>query len=161
MKTQAGAFLDRERTRPVNHRAAIKWVLSDTNVSTAIPAINNVEQLDMYMSVMSDLQLTPEEEADLSHAWKEQGLYCQQCGKCVPQCPHEAPVPSYMRAFMYAYGYNDPGKAKRAISETSPDDPPCYRCASCSITCEMGFDVKSRIQDVARVRNIPDDFLIA
>lgn len=161
MKTQAGAFLDRERTKPVNHRAAIKWVLSDTNVQTAIPGFRNIEELDMYMSVMSDLKLTPDEEADLATARLEEGLYCQQCGKCVPQCPYGARVPFYMRAFMYVYGYGNPGKAKETISEVAPTDPPCHRCTYCSVTCTMGFDVKARIMDVARVRDIPDDFLIA
>ncbi len=161
MKTQAGAFLDRERTKPVNHRAAIKWVLSDTNVHTAIPAIKNVEELDMYMSVMSDLRLTPDEEEDLASARIENGLYCQQCQRCVPQCPHAAPIPLYMRAFMYAYGYGDPGKAKKTISETVSAGPPCRRCSTCGVACAMGFDVRARIMDVARVLNIPDDFLIS
>jgi predicted aldo/keto reductase-like oxidoreductase len=161
MKTQAGAFLDRERTKPVNHRAAIKWVLSDTNVHTAIPAIKNIEELDMYMSVMSDLNLTPDEEADLASARLEDGLYCQQCGRCVPQCPHAVPVPSYMRAFMYAYGYGNPGKAKKTISEAASAGPPCLACTACSVSCAMGFDVRDRIMDVARVQDVPDDFLTA
>ena len=160
MKTQAGAFLDRERTKPVNHRAAIKWALSDTNVHTAIPGFKNIEEMEMYLSVMSDLELTPDEEADLARAQLEDGLYCQECGRCGPQCPHGTQIQSYMRAFMYAYGYGNPGKAKRTISEVATGDPPCRRCTSCNVSCTMGFDVKARILDVVRVRDVPDDFLI-
>jgi predicted aldo/keto reductase-like oxidoreductase len=161
MKTQAGAFLDRERTRPVNHRAAIKWVLSDNNVHTAIPGFRNIEEMEMYLSVMGDLKLTPEEEADLAAAGRESGLYCLQCGRCVPQCPHEIPVPTYMRAFMYAYGYGKPARAKETIEGISRNDPPCGSCASCTVSCEMGFDVRSRIRDIARLRSVPEDFLPA
>ena len=160
MKTQAGAFLDRERTKPVNHRAAIKWALSDTNIHTAIPGFKNIEEMEMYMSVMSNLKLTPDEEADLARAKLQDGLYCQQCGRCVPQCPYSTQIPSYMRAFMYAYGYGNPGKAKRTISEVASGEPSCHLCTSCSVTCAMGFDVKARIMDVARVKDVPDDFLI-
>ncbi len=161
MKTQAGAFLDRERTIPINHKAAIKWVLSDVNVHTAIPGFNNFQEMEMFLSVMEDLTLTPEEEADLAAARLQAGLYCQQCGHCVPQCPHGIHVPSYMRAYMYAYGYRDPAKAKGTIDEVELKDPPCGDCANCRVSCIMGFDVKDRILDVARVRSIPDDFLTA
>jgi aryl-alcohol dehydrogenase-like predicted oxidoreductase len=45
MKTMAGAFYDRERTKPVNCRAALKWVLQDPNVTTAIPGITTFDHL--------------------------------------------------------------------------------------------------------------------
>lgn len=161
MKTQAGAFLDRERTRPVNHRAAIKWALSDTNVHSAIPGFNNIEELEMYLSVMKDLKLTPDEEMELQAARRQTGLYCQQCGRCVPQCPSGISIPSYMRAYMYAYGYKNCGKAKETIAEIALENPPCSECTSCSVACEMGFDVKTRILDIARVMDVPSDFLSA
>ncbi len=159
MKTQAGAFLDRERKKPVNHRAAIKWVLSDTNVHSAIPGFNNIEEMEMFLSVMGDLELTPEEESDLGAADRQPGLYCQQCGECLPQCPRGVSVPRYMRAYMYAYGYGNPGLAKRTIAGTTIEDTACGECASCRVECAMGFDVRRRILDIARVRDIPEDFL--
>ncbi len=159
MKTQAGAFLDRERTRPVNHRAAVKWVLGDTNVHTVIPGFSNIEQMKMFLSVMSDLKLTPEEEADLAMAHSEEGLYCQQCGSCRGQCRYGIAIPTYMRAYMYAYGYRNPGQARDTIKDIVPAVPSCGRCAECSVSCPMGFDVRDRVLDIARVRDIPEDFL--
>lgn len=161
MKTQAGGFLDRERTKPIDHRAAIKWVLSDPNVHTTIPSFENYEQLEMFLSVMGDLALTPQEKTSLDSMRAQAGLYCNQCGECLSQCPKNVFVPSYMRAYMYAYGYRKPGKAKETLSEIIPADLPCSDCAFCSVSCSMGFDVKGRLTDVARVRNIPDDFLAA
>jgi len=161
MKTQAGVFLDKEQTKPINHRAAIKWVLSDTNVHTTIPGFENFEQMELFLSVMGDLTLTPQEKADLDSAKVQAGLYCAQCGECLPQCPKGVLVPTYMRAFMYAYGYRKPGKAKETIAETMPAELPCSYCSSCKVSCVMGFDVKGRLMDVARVRNVPEEFLIA
>jgi len=159
MKTQAGAFLDRERTKPINHKAAIKWVLSDPNVSTAMPGFTNFEQLQMFLSVMGDLKLTPEEQADLDAARLHAGLYCQQCRRCIPQCPHGVFVPAYMRAFMYAYGYGKPNVAKETIARAAGEGPPCADCAPCRVSCAMGFDVKDRILDVARLESVPGEFL--
>ena len=159
MKTQAGAFLDKARTKPVNHRAAVKWVLNDTNVHTVIPGFNNIEQMDMFLSVMNDLELTPEEEAELASAHSQEGLYCQQCGECVGQCRYGVEIPSYMRAYMYAYGYRNPGQARDTIADISPDVPSCGRCTDCTVSCAMGFDVRDRVLDIARVRDIPEDFL--
>jgi predicted aldo/keto reductase-like oxidoreductase len=161
MKTQAGGFLDRERKEPVNHKAAIKWVLSNPNIHTTIPSFKNFEQMEMFLSVMKNLKLTTEEKADLESARLQAGLYCQQCGQCVAQCTKGVHVPSYMRAFMYAYGYKLPGKAKETIAEIAPRNLPCIHCSTCSVTCTMGFDVKGRIMDVDRVRSIPADFLHA
>lgn len=160
MKTQAGGFLDKERSKSVNHSAAIKWVLSDANVHTTIPSFQNFEQMEMFLSVMADLKLTPQEKTDLETARAQAGLYCSQCGQCLAQCPKGIPVQKYMRAYMYAYGYRNPGKAKETIADAAPVELSCGSCASCKVTCSMGFDVKSRLLDVARVRNIPDDFLV-
>jgi predicted aldo/keto reductase-like oxidoreductase len=161
MKTQAGAFLDRERTKPVNHRAAIKWVLGDTNVHTVIPGFSSIEQMKMFLSVMNDLELTPEEQADLALAHSLEGLYCQQCGSCVGQCRYGVEIPAYMRAYMYAYGYRNPGQARDTIKEISPAIPSCGRCGDCTVSCTMGFDVRDRVLDIVRLRDVPEDFLSA
>lgn len=159
MKTQAGGFLDPERTKPVNHRAAIKWVLSDPRVATAIPGITTFDQLEMFLSIMGDTALTPQEKGDLDAARTQAGLYCLSCGVCVPQCPAGVQVPAYMRAYMYAYGYRDPGKAKGTLPPDWEGAPACVGCGSCRVTCAMGFDIRARLLDVDRVRRIPDGFL--
>jgi predicted aldo/keto reductase-like oxidoreductase len=159
MKTQAGAFLDRERTMPINHRAAVKWVLSDRNVHTVIPGFSTFEQLDMYLATMNDLELTPGEKADLAFAERREGLYCQQCGKCLGQCRVGLDIPLYMRAYMYAYGYRDPGLARETIGGDSSQTPPCGSCSECRVSCAMGFDIRDRVLDIARVREVPQDFL--
>lgn len=158
MKTQAGAFLDRERTRPINHKAAIKWVLADTNVHTTIPGFRSIEEMEMFLTVMGDPKLTPEEEADLDAARLQAGLFCQSCGRCVSQCPHGILIPDYMRAYMYAYGYQDAAKARETIGGDGTESLPCGDCGSCRVSCAMGFDVKDRILDVARLRESPEEF---
>ncbi len=54
MKTQAGAYWDKERQQPINMRAALKWVLNDPNVTTAIPGFTTFDQLKEDLTVMTD-----------------------------------------------------------------------------------------------------------
>jgi succinate dehydrogenase/fumarate reductase-like Fe-S protein len=114
----------------------------------------------MFLSVMKDLELTPEEQADLASAGLQEGLYCEQCARCLDQCSDGVELPSYMRAYIYAYGSRDPGQARETIGGMSPAVPHCERCPECSVTCRMGFDVRDRVLDIARVRDVPEDFLI-
>ncbi len=37
MKTMAGVFWDKERTRPINTKASLKWVLKNENIHTTVP----------------------------------------------------------------------------------------------------------------------------
>ena len=93
MKTQAGVYWDKERQQPINMRAALKWVLNDPNVTTAIPGFTTFDQLKEDLTVMTDLKLTPEEPKTCAGGAGVAGLYCQQCGQCVPGCPKALPIP--------------------------------------------------------------------
>ena len=66
MKTQAGVFWDRERQHQINMKAALKWALANENVHTAIPGFTTFDQMNLDLSVMEDLQLTPAEKKDLT-----------------------------------------------------------------------------------------------
>lgn len=158
MKTQAGAYWDKERQQPINMRAALKWVLNDPNVTTAIPGFTTFDQLKEDLTVMTDLKLTPAELKDLRLGEQVAGLYCQQCGRCVPGCPQALPIPSLMRGYMYAYGYRNLQAAHELVGSLDMAENPCGSCASCSAVCAKGFDVADRIRDIARLRAVPGDF---
>jgi predicted aldo/keto reductase-like oxidoreductase len=160
MKVMAGVYWDRERKHPINTKAALKWVLQDQNVHTADVSINTFEHLEQNMSVMEDLTLTPEEEADLQFGKNKAltGLYCAQCGRCRSQCRHNLDIPTVMRSYMYAYGYRNPGKAKETLQQRLLEDITCRKCSTCAVSCTMGFDVRQKCSDIIRVLDIPDEF---
>jgi predicted aldo/keto reductase-like oxidoreductase len=162
MKTQAGVYWDRERQNQINMKAALKWTLLNKNVHTTIPGIATFEQLETDLSILEDPELTPDEKKDLQLGSRLglPGLYCRQCGTCVKQCRRELDIPTYMRSFMYTYGYRDLALAVEAMSAVDVPESPCGGCVTCSVTCTMGFDIKSRVTDIARIRNIPDDFVV-
>ncbi len=161
MKTQAGVYWDKARTQKINMKAALKWVLQDENVHTAVPAFANHEEMMKDLSVMEDLTLTPEEKQDLKLGEELgfSGLYCQHCGSCRGQCGGDIDIPTLMRSYMYAFGYQDLKKARDTLRSWTSSDIPCNNCQRCKVQCSLGFDVKSRALDIARILEVPEEFL--
>jgi len=159
MKTQAGAFWDKEKQQPINMKAALKWVLSDVNVTTAIPGMTTFDQLEDDLAVMTDLTLTEQESKDLRLDVRA-GLFCQACKKCLPGCREQLPVPEIMRSYMYAYGYRNLGLARDLLQEIDLPANPCRDCLTCTVRCVKGFDVADRVKDIVRLKDVPAEFFV-
>jgi len=157
MKTMAGGWLDKEKTRAVNPQAALKWVLSNPDVHTTIPGITAFDQLTADLVVMKDINLTVSEKDELLAGISCQGLYCNACSICKPGCRNNLPIPELMRAYMYAYGYGNLRMASELISETAAKGDPCAGCDTCVATCVKGFDLREKISDISRLANVPLD----
>ncbi|MBA7545143.1 hypothetical protein ES705_37506 [subsurface metagenome] len=161
MKTMAGVYRDKEKTKPINATAALKWVLQNKNVHTTVPDCSTYDQLNQDLAIMANLELTEEEKQDLKPPSEElsSGLYCQQCNKCISQCPEAIDIPTIMRSYMYAYGYRNLEFARKTLCSTGLHSFPCNDCSDCNVNCLMGFDVRSKILDIARLQDIPEDFI--
>ena len=160
MKTMAGGgFFDKEKTKPINTSAALKWALSNPDIHTTIPGMTEFDQLDLNVKILSDITLTDKEKNDLVVPTAETGLFCNACNKCIPACPGNLPVPDLMRAYMYAYGYSNPAMAYSLLSELGTSVDPCSECETCNVVCTKNFRVKEKIKDISRLRNVPVDFL--
>lgn len=159
MKTMAGSYWDKERTKPINASAALKWVLQNENIHTIVPGFTTFDQLTLNMELMKDLTLTADEKNSLI-AYNNQpaDVYCQQCGQCVPQCPNSLDIPTIMRSYMYAYGYKNLHHAQQTLNISGASL--CDSCNTCNVKCSMGFDVKAKIADISRLKNVPEDFLV-
>jgi predicted aldo/keto reductase-like oxidoreductase len=160
MKPMAGGgFLDKEKTKPINSTAALKWALSNSYVTTAIPGMTDFDQLDLNVKILADVSITEAEKKDLMIASTETGLYCTGCTKCLGACSKNLPVPDLMRAYMYAYGYTNTGMAYSLLSELGTSDNPCKDCAVCTVKCTKNFNIQEKIADISRLVNVPEDFL--
>ena len=160
MKTLAGGgFLDREKTKPMNTTAALKWVLSNPDVTTTIPGMTTFDQLELNAGILSDISLSDKEKGDLVADNAVPGLLCSGCGQCLASCRKKLPVPDLMRAYMYAYGYAMPSMAKDLLADIGTGENPCSDCTSCSVNCSRKFNVAGKIKDVSRLVNVPSDFL--
>jgi predicted aldo/keto reductase-like oxidoreductase len=159
MKTMAGGFLDKERTKPVNTKAALKWALSNPNIHTTIPGITAFEHLTADLEVMTDITLSSAEKEELLAAGANQGLYCNACSNCLPGCRNGLPIPEIMRAYMYAYGYGNLPLASELLSQAAVEADPCTGCEVCTVECVKGFNLRNKITDITRLRNVPSDLI--
>jgi uncharacterized protein len=160
MKTLAGGgFFDKEKTKPINTTAALKWALSNPDITTAIPGMTDFDQLDLNVKMLTDITITDKEKNDLVVPIAESGLYCNGCSKCIAQCPRSLPVPDLMRAYMYAYGYSSPAMAHSLLDEIGTTDNPCKDCNICSVDCVKNFRIREKITDISRLINVPVEFL--
>jgi len=161
MKTLAGGgFLDKEKTKPINTTAAIKWVLSNKDITTTIPGMTQFDQLDLNALILKNIALTDQEKQDILIASAEPGLFCSGCQQCLASCPKGLPIPDLMRAYMYAYGYNNPSQAGQLIRDLGYGTDPCKNCTSqCPVKCSRDFDIKRKIADISRLSDVPAEFL--
>ncbi|TVQ68413.1 MAG: twin-arginine translocation signal domain-containing protein [Balneolaceae bacterium] len=159
MKTMAGVYWDRERQDPINTRAALKFALQNENIHTSIPGVTAFHELEDNFEVNKDLTLTEEELRDLRMDTSQGGLFCMGCEECLDQCPHNLPIPDFMRTFMYAYGYRDLSLARSTMDSLALCGDACESCDACQVTCTQGFNVAGKIRDIDRLRHVPSDFL--
>ena len=156
MKTSAGAFWDKERKMPINTHAAIKWVLNNQNITSVVSGMTSFDELKGNLTIPDNLNLSEQELRDLKFASGNNypGLYCDQCHGCISQCKFHADIPSYMRSYMYAFGYGNPAKARKLLELSGPPDIPCVTCPECNVNCSMGFDVAGKMKELTSVTNI-------
>lgn len=160
MKCMAGGFLDKEKKKPVNYKAALKWAISNPLIHTCIPGLTNFEMLKENWEVAQNHDLDEKEKGDLLLAMNDPGLYCHGCLSCSGQCPRNLPIPDLMRSYMYNYGYSYPAKAQLTVAKLDLPVDPCEACSGCSVACPNGFNVRERITDIARIKLVPTNFLV-
>jgi len=159
MKTMAGGFFDKERTKPINATAAMKWALKNPNIHTVIPGFSTFEQLEENMAVMAKLKMSKKDKEALIIKDASGSLYCPGCDECRKDCIKNLRIPDIMRAYMYAYGYKDLKISQDLIYELGISSDPCKDCSECAVQCPKGFDVRSKISDIARLREVPREFV--
>jgi uncharacterized protein len=146
--------------KPFNASAALKWVLQDPNVHTTVPGFCTFDEMNTDLAAMEDLALNQSEKEYLQKHASLPGLYCQQCGECLRQCLAGLPIPDLMRAYMYTYGYRDIKQGYDLIASLHLPRSICQDCGQCSVKCSIGFDVPGKIRNIARLRDVPPDFVV-
>lgn len=153
MKTQAGGYKSANMGGLNPHQAALKYVISDRNVSNAIPGVTTIEQIEECVAVMgtafsrNDSDTLQEYDAYLA------GRICTMCGACSGECEHGVNYADCLRAVMYHDGYRDRQLVQAVLSdrELLEKGKRCSECTSCSVTCERGVDIRAQMEWVRNV----------
>ncbi|MCK5461670.1 MAG: aldo/keto reductase [Bacteroidales bacterium] len=162
MKTMAGVYWDKERTKPINAKAALKWVIRNENIHTTVPGFTTFDQMESNYSIMADPALTEEEEKSLvpPEDSPTSQLFCRQCRTCSDQCPESVDIPTLMRSYMYAYAYRNLAHARQTLVQGCNGRLACLECESCRVLCDSGIDIRERLLDIQRLEDVPEDFLV-
>ena len=155
-----GGIPAQDPLKPFNASAVLKWVLQDSNVHTSVPGFSTFEEMDIDFAVMADLTMTDPEKDYLRKEASIPGLYCQGCGHCVKQCIAKLPIPDLMRAYMYTYGYQRPAVGQELVVSLGLPRRICEDCGQCPVKCLNGWNVAGKIRDVARLRDVPSEFIV-
>jgi uncharacterized protein len=148
MKTQAGGY-KKEKMEGLNpHQAALRYVLRDPNVATAVPGVTTLDQIEECAAVMGTTVSWGDRVRLAAYGDFLQGRSCTLCGGCTGECPHGVSPGDLLRAWMYHDGYGNKEARNRAIEAflVSAHGDPCAECSSCSVACRRGLDVKERIE---------------
>ena len=127
--------------------AAIKWVLKNSSVDTAIVCMTDSDQLEEDLRAMAE-PYTRRDEAVLQALLAAIGpRYCRMCGTCNGVCDKGVRVPDMLRFLAYAEGYGQFALARERYLELPEDARAarCRDCASCSVACPNGVRVRDAV----------------
>jgi predicted aldo/keto reductase-like oxidoreductase len=148
MKTQAGGYKTKELGEISPHQAALKWVLQDTNVAAAIPAMVNLDQIEEDTQVMKMKFSKVDEQILRRYGYAIEPYYCQSCGLCSPGCPFGVDICEVNRCLMYAEGYCDIELARAAYASLpeTRSAAACEVCKECTAACVNGLDIGQKMR---------------
>jgi predicted aldo/keto reductase-like oxidoreductase len=134
--TQQGAML-----------AALKWVIKKPNISTTIPSMTDMDQLDENLRAMGNPLSAGDEKLLTAHLDAIRPLYCRMCGECDGACQKGLPVADVLRFLTYADGYGQFALGRERFLELSAKHQSirCGDCAECTVECPHGVQVRSRV----------------
>jgi predicted aldo/keto reductase-like oxidoreductase len=127
--------------------AAIKWVLLNPAISTTVPYVKNVAELEMNVRAMSEPYTAEDEKMLFVRNQEIRPYYCRMCYECKGQCPMGVPVAEELRYLAYSdFGGNlDQARQKFALLPKEIRDIRCRDGSECAIKCPNGVQVHGRL----------------
>ncbi len=157
MKTQAGSH---RRSRidwgdyfatPTVATAALKWVLRNEHIATAIPGYTTFEHMEQDFSVAYGLEYTSDELELMENKNIKAAMgFCRQCNVCLGTCPKGADVATLMRTHMYAARYTNFEHARATLHDIPRGAglDACGSCSACSARCAHSVDIARNIEEL-------------
>jgi len=64
-----------------------------------------------------------------------------------------------MRAHMYLYGYRNLVAAQDLVLSLALPRDVCGDCSACSVGCTNSWNLRERVRDIVRLRDVPASFV--
>ncbi|MBS7649609.1 aldo/keto reductase [Candidatus Bathyarchaeota archaeon] len=162
MKPLAGGFLASppldllKKTKiPVNAETALKFVLSNEAVATAIPGMMRLEEVEENTQIGENFTfISAEERKILLEAVESISKeFCRGCGYCQP-CPQGILIPIILRQLAYYkyYGLTDWAKWRYRMVEVKADS--CVKCGQCVKKCPYSLNIPEMLAEANNLLSI-------
>jgi hypothetical protein len=127
--------------------AALRWVINRPNITTTIPSMTDMDQLDENLKAMGNPLSAGDEKLLTAHLESIRPLYCRLCGECDGDCQKGLPVADVLRFLTYADGYGQFALGRERFLELSAEHKTvrCGDCDSCTVKCPHGVRVSDRM----------------
>ena len=144
---------------------ALRFVLSNPNVSTACSGMNTLEMLDE--NVLTVKEFDPEKDVDfekmcegLDRMRKSLGdKFCTSCGYCLP-CPQEIQIPSMMRFYADWQTFGVEEGVRRVLKHVEPGEKGpakwhapsrCTKCGRCEDICPNKLPISETMEKLSEL----------
>ena len=143
---------------------ALRFVLSNPVVSTAMSGMNAIQQVEENCATASRPEPLGDEERlrvieALEKSKKLAALYCTGCNYCMP-CPNEVQIPTNFRLMNYHRIYGLTEYAKKQYKNITPTSwgenkgrraEECKECGKCEDKCPQKIPIQKQLREVAKV----------
>jgi uncharacterized protein len=136
----------RKKKRPGIFAAALRWVLKNPHIATAIPSMKDADQVEENLAAAAS-PFTPADAGLLAARLQDiRPDCCRWCGRCQDQCPYGVPVQAVLRYVNYAEGYGEFALGREQFLKL-PEElrGRCGECGSCAVRCPNGVRVAERL----------------
>ena len=132
---------------PEKFLSSLKWVLRNDVMSTTVPSMTDMDQLDINLRAMSEKFGQADEKLLAALNEEIRPLYCRMCYQCSGQCPRGVQVADTIRYLSYSdfYGQFALGREHFQALPAEARAARCGECSSCAIQCPNGVHVRDRL----------------
>lgn len=128
-------------------QAAIRWVLSNSNIDCLIVTMSSYSHVEEYVAASSKPLNRADLEVIAEYQRQADRNYCRvSCNECLAACPNQVAINEVLRYNMYFEDYGMEKEAMRYYAELEKEKKP-LNCANCSGNCESACPYGLRVKD--------------
>ncbi len=125
---------EKSRT-PEFRRAAIKWVLSNPDITNLVIRMPTFEEVDNCIRALDEKYGYNDRILLEKYASSVKPYYCRWCSTCTQACPYGVSIPDIQRYLMYFTNFEYKKEAVEKYADLLPEQKANY-CSDCSAPCE-------------------------
>ncbi|SCG83829.1 putative oxidoreductase yccK [Proteiniborus sp. DW1] len=136
----------------INAALSLRFVLENSNISSAIPGMDSIEQIKENAKVGNEYKRLSDAEREIILAEaKDLGTeFCRRCGYCAP-CPQgiDIPVQFLMEGYYSRYNLKDWAKERYTSFTNKASD--CIECGQCETRCPYDLPIRKMLKKVVNI----------